>query len=811
MPSSALSKSVFTYLIASLFISSAFSQSDFSEVTGRLVNSEQSAIVYSTVALYTADSALVKGEVSDTQGSFTIRGVNPGYYYLLIQNIEYADYYTDRLKVGSGEIVDVGAVMLSSQSVELEGVTVTGKRQLVEVRPDKMVFNVSSTVNASGNNGLELLSKAPGVMIDPDNNVILQGKSGVRIFINGRPTRLSGSDLTTFLQSLQSDNIEQIELITNPSARYEAEGNAGIINIKLKNNVNLGYNGNIVHSQSYGTKPRMSTGATINYGKGKLGVTANLTHFDNTFWEGFAENKIQSGYRLNLESAESIHKKGFNATTSITYDFNEKHSVNLSGSAIRTTGDFDLFSETRIVDLSDTSPTEWLVSQSLTDYQSANFNFNLNYLWKFSDSFLISMDASYGSFDLDNEIYQPNTYYEEDKTTVIREANNGFDPNTDIELNSIKTDVEKKMGDVTITTGAKYYSVNTANQFIVSDVVDEDWTVNESKTNTFNYEEEVIAVYLETDIKLSENLSANAGGRLEQTSSRGTLISTQATENDDVKRNYLNFFPNLSLAYKAGKSEISLGYGQRITRPNYQDLNPFEAKMSELAIWKGNPFLKPNYITNYQMTFSHNNRLVISNTFSITEGFFARLVEIVDETSTFIIPRNMRRSTTNGLSVSYPVEVSKWWEASIFAIYNRTTYQGDFDKATINIDANIYTVRVQNSFTLPWGISADLAVAYGSPWIWRGSIEIDGYQRLDVGLRKAFFDDQLQIRLTGSDILNTNSDYPYKGNYGGIDLTGVYSNDNCRFGFGLTYQFGNRNIKKQRKSDALDAQLKRIE
>ena len=225
-PTAAL-KSVLTLLVFTVFISSALSQSGASSITGRLIDSEQSAVVYSTVALYTSDSTLVKGEVSDARGSFIIRGINPGDYYLMIQNIEFDDYYSKKLAVGSGLTVDMGSITLSSQSLELDGVTVTAKRQLVEVQPDKMVFNVSSTVNASGNNGLELLSKAPGIMIDPDNNVILQGKSGVRIFINGRPTRLSGSDLTTFLQSLQSDNIEQIELITNPSARYEAEGNAG--------------------------------------------------------------------------------------------------------------------------------------------------------------------------------------------------------------------------------------------------------------------------------------------------------------------------------------------------------------------------------------------------------------------------------------------------------------------------------------------------------------------------------------------------------------------------------------------------------
>jgi len=792
------------------FFFTAQGQNNISTIKGQLLNLADEPAAYSTVALYKSDSTLIKGAISNDAGYFVIESIVQGEVYLTVQNVEYSAYNSPIIKIEQGKIMNLKPIILEPTSLELSEVVVSSTRQLVEVLPDRMIFNVSSSVNASGNNGLELLSKAPGVVIDPDNNVILQGKSGVRIFINGRPSRLSGSDLATMLESMQSDNIELIELITNPSAKYEAEGNAGIINIKLKNNVTLGYNGNIISSYTKGDAPRLSNGASINYGKKKLSLTANFTRFDNVFQEGFEDYKEQSGFGLKLSSLEEKNRDGYNFSSSITYDLNDKHSVNISGGGVITKGDYDLISTTNIANFSDPNGDQTLVSHSITDYTSSNYNFNLNYIWEISENSSISSDLSYGSFVKDNNIDQPNSYFEGGGTTLIREANNRFDTFTDIKLYSAKVDYERNFDKIKLSAGTKYYKVVTENEFIVSDVVAGEATINPEESNTFNYTENVMAAYAIVDFQLIENLKASAGLRVEQTNSQGILESTQVGGNDDVQRNYTNLFPNISLAYSKGKSEFSISYGKRITRPSYQDLNPFEAKTSELVIWKGNPFLNPNFITNYQFTYSHKVGLVVSNTYSITEGYFARILQIVDETATFIVPQNMRRSTTNGLSISYPFNVIKGWDVSGFVVYNRSTFEGEFDNTNIDITTDIFNARIQNDIKLPWGIDFNIGLYYNSPWIWRGSIEIDQFYGVNMGVRKNLLKDKLQIRLTGSDIFNTGSDFDYWGNYGGINITGVYLSDNHRFGFGLTYKFGNQKIKNRSRKGGLNDELKRI-
>ncbi|MFT4740237.1 MAG: iron complex outermembrane receptor protein [Marivirga sp.] len=799
-----------TLCFLSLSIHSTLGQMQSTSISGSLINDAGAPIPYSTIAWFKADSSLIKGAISDNAGDFSLVSDFSGTSYIVVQNIEFQTYTSPFLELEAGEQLVVAPISLSASTEALSEVVVSAKRQMVEVLPDRMVFNVSSSINASGNNGLELLSKAPGVVIDPDNNVILQGKSGVRIFINGRPSRLSGADLATLLESMQSDNIELIELITNPSAKYEAEGNAGIINIKLKNNVNLGYNGSIISSYSKGDSPRLSNGISFNYGKNKLGITANVTRFDNVFEEGFEDLKQQSGFGLSLKSIEKQNRNGYNVSTSLTYDLSDKHSFNLAVGGVVTNADDKLISNTYIANNANPEEDQILASQTLTNYLSNNYNYNLNYIWAINKKSSLTADVSYGSFNKDNRIEQPNTYFDATDNSPIREVNNTFDPYTAIDLYSAKVDYEYNFERFSLSTGAKYYQVITENEFVVSEVVGGVESINSEKSNVFNYTEEVAAIYAIVNAELVKDLKLSAGLRIENTNSLGVLESTQQTANDRVPRNYINYFPNISLAYKMGRSAFSIGYGNRIARPNYQDLNPFEAKTSELVIWKGNPFLNPNFITNYQFTYSWNDALVISNTYSITEGYFARILEIVDETSTFIVPQNMRKTTTNGLSISYPFQIAKWWDVSAFFVYNRSTFEGEFDNATIDITTDIFNVRMQSSITLPWDIAMSLSAYYSSPYIWRGSIELASYYGIEYGLRKDFFDNKLQVRLTGADIFNTSSDFGYEGDYGGIQILGVYSADNQRFGFGLTYKFGNNTIKNRSRKGGLEDQLDRI-
>jgi hypothetical protein len=299
--------------------------------------------------------------------------------------------------------------------------------------------------------------------------------------------------------------------------------------------------------------------------------------------------------------------------------------------------------------------------------------------------------------------------------------------------------------------------------------------------------------------------------RIENTSSLGQLISDNPGPDDVVPRNYTNIFPNVSMSYDDKETHaLSLSYGRRINRPNYQYLNPFESRSSEISGWKGNPFLEPNYISNYQISYSLKRKLVISNNYSVTKNFFANILLQNGEKGNIMTPSNLDKAIVNGFSVSYPLSVTKWWEFSSFLIYNYEAYSGNVEGSIIDLKANILNFRIQNNLKLPWETQLDLTGEASSPFIWRGSLRIKEYWLLSAGIKKSVFNNKLLLQVAARDIFNTGSNYYYKSNYGGMIFDGVAFFDGRRISFSATYRFGEQDAKNRRRKSSLDSELERI-
>jgi iron complex outermembrane recepter protein len=790
----------------------SLAQQHQSQIIGYVYNPDNEPAMYSTIMLLDIDSLLVKGAFSLEDGSFLLENIAPGSYFMMIRNIEFQTHLTPLITIGQNEKKVLDPILLSPAVNELGEVVVSADRALIEIHPDKMVYNVSASASATGNNGLELLGKAPGVLVDMDNNIILQGKSGVQIFINGRPTRLSGRDLANMLEGMRSDNIESIEIITNPSSRYDAEGTAGIINIVMKRNPNTGFNGNIVSSFSQGNFGRGSLGTTFNYNANKLSFNTNVSVTESDFQDDFVEVSERSGYILDMETLGLFSRRGYNISSGLDYVINAKSTISFDGRVFITERSSLVESNTGIIDILNVVPSEFLFAQTVDKTPSENYVLNLNYRYIPGRTSNISADISFGKYISSNGTEQPNTYFDQNNG-FVRSVISLYDTKINIDLISVMLDYEKKFDFLTFTTGAKYSFVRTNNDLEFFNILDGNPVYDVTRSNDFSYEENVVAFYFMMNATPNQHLSLNAGVRLENTSSLGVLDSEIPTLDSQVPRNYNDFFPNIGISYNNQKnSVISASIGRRITRPNYQSLNPFESKMSELHSWKGNPFLQPNYITNYQLSYSYKRRLVISNTYSITRDFFANIFIIEGDKGSILTPHNMDKVTNNGLSVSLPLQAFQWWQFVTFLNYNHVSYNGDMGGTLIDLKANIYLARMQNMFKLPGGIGLELTYYAQSPWIWRGSITVKEYHGLNVGLRKDFMNRKLLLQLTGNDVFRTGSDFHYNSNYGGIKAEGIRTFDNQRFGFSLTYNFGNQQAKaRQRSRSAIDDELRRLE
>jgi len=623
---------------------------------------------------------------------------------------------------------------------------------------------------------------------------------------------LAGDDLTTFLQSLSSDNVESIEIISNPPAKYDAEGTGGIINIRLKKNVATGFNGSASSNATKGVEYRYNNNLSLNFGSEKIKTNLDLSHSFFNYLQKFDDNKYQNNYFLDLSSKEPKITKSINANFGIEAQLNENHSLYFNAQTIFSTIDNALNSTTNIYQDSPREFLEILSSQSFRTGDSDNYIFNLNHFWKASDSSNLTTNFSTGNYQSQNNTFQPNTYYETDGNTVKTTEDTGFDSNTTINLWSAKMDYEKSWDKITFTMGIKYAHILTKNGFYFYNYQNDSPILDTSRSNDFNYTENVAAAYTNLNIQLSNSWTINTGLRVENTASRGQLLSDIAVDNKDVKRHYTDYFPNLGLSFDNQKNHsFSFNIGKRITRPDYQSLNPFETPTSQLVVWKGNPFLKPNYIMNYQLSYSLNQNLIITLAYSNTKDFFSNIVEVLNENKTQIIPRNMQNSDNYALSISYPLTLTKFWDIMIFGNLSYETFKGNVEGNLIDIENTHWNYNLQNNLKLPKDILVEITFNQQNRWIWRGSSYIEGTYGLNFGAKKDFLNERLQVRIVGNDIFRTTTNYPYNLNYGGIVLIGVYGSDNQRFGAGLTYKFGNQNAKNKIKvKGGLDEELRRI-
>ncbi len=782
------------------------------QVKGHILEAQGEPLAFANILLLdAADSSFIKGEITDLDGTFTLAGLSTGSYRCEVSMVGYASQSIEfQLKKQTG-VLSLGDIVLDG-SQDLAEVEVTARKALVEVRADMLVFNVAASPSASGVNGLDLLRKAPGVKVDKDNNILLLGKAGVQIHINGSPSRLSGNDLATLLQNMTSDNIEAIEIISNPSSKYDAEGNAGIINLRLKKNPAQGFNGSLNSSFTQGEYLRYSNGFSMNYGGERIRASFELSRSEEDHADYFLDTKNQNGFVLDLDSDEVKHRTGYNMGFGLDVQLARRHSLSLTGRAIRNQNDNVLESTTRITLPGSTELDQLLVSQTLLNQSFRNSNFNLNHNWSIDKTSRFTTDVSFGKFNTRGFTQQPNTFFAADETTVLSVSDNEFDADTDIDMWSAKADYEKTWGQFTLSTGGKFARIATDNRFAFFNVGANGPVPDLDRTNDFTYTEQVAAAYAILDANVGKFLKLSAGLRVENTASRGRLMSIQQIDDTDVSRNYTNLFPNVGLSFNDGETHsLSLSVGRRITRPNYQNLNPFEKPLSQLTAWKGNPFLRPNYIMNYQATYAFRQKLTVTGQYSVTEDFFATIFEITGDDRNVIIPYNMGQVKQYSISASYPFEVTKFWEFTAFADGGHNTYRGNLEGTDIDLTQTTWSVRVQNNFKLPWGIFMDLTWERWSDWIWRGSIRVRGNQQVNVGFRKDFLDKRLQVRLTGSDVFRTTSDYFYNGNYGGIEIDGVRSFDNQRFGAGATWKFGNQKVKAAKRSrGAMEEELRRL-
>ena len=810
--------------VITLFSFLGASAQNNAKITGQVKDANGTAVNAATIMLLRAkDSVLVKTEVADKSGNYKFEPVKPGSYFITTSNVGMKKTSSAVITVKEGESFLAPMITLVPAEKNLQGVTVTNTKPMVEVKADKMIVNVEGTINAVGNDALELLRKSPGVMVDKDDNLSLAGKNGVQVYIDGKPSPLTGADLASYLKSLQSSQIESIEIITNPSAKYEAAGNGGIINIKLKKNKALGTNGSINAGYNIGIYAKYNGGFSLNHRNSKSNIFGNYN---------FNEGLNEVSFTLNREQGDSLfnqtnrllsrNKYTHNFKIGADYFINKKSTIgvlingNISANEITTEGPMYIYYKPTY------TLNRILYATSNNDSKRNNVNFNINYRYAVTGGKELNIDADYGFFNLLSYQLQPNKYY--DGTGLINLYNNVYRMNspTDIGIYSFKTDYEQDFKKGRLGLGVKIGFVKTDNNFQRYNVYTASEVYDKDKSNRFNYSENINAAYVNYN-RAFKGFTVQGGLRIENTNSDGRstglksdLLTPPTYSNYDssIHKNYVDFFPSAAITFnKNPMKQWGFTYSRRIDRPAYQDLNPFEFKINDYTFMKGNTKLKPQYTNSYGMSFTYKYKLNIGLNYSHVKDIFTQIPDTTEKSKSFLTKKNLATQDIVSLNISYPFQY-KWYSFFANVNTNYSSYKSTSPTGgdrNINLQITALNLFMQNSFNLGKGYKAELSGFYNSPSIYQGTFQAKSFFEVDGGLQKSILKGKGNVKASVSDIFNSLK-FRGKIDYTGQHSIGVFKPESRQFKINFSYRFGNNQVKAARLRKAtIDEENKRTQ
>lgn len=774
-------------------------------IQGFVIDEEGNPLPFATLQLLKSDSSTHKVETTKADGSFRFVNLTERNYRLIISFIGYKD--VEKIIDLQKDKGIVGKVRMQAASTELGEVTISAEKPMIQVEPDKTVFNVSKNLSTTGDDGVELLRKAPGLQIDNDDNIILEGKSGITVYINGKQSYLQGQDLTNYLRSLRAEEIESVEIITQPSSKYDAAGSAGILNIILKREKGLGTKGSITNTLTYGDYFRNNTTLNINHRSKKFALFGLASHFQGARFGFFNMKRIQGTNVFDGETRSKHETMNDRLNIGGDYYLNDFSTISISIDGSRNERNSFSNSITPISNVNDPSIDSILRAPNENDREVWNFTTNANYTYKDTNGRKLSFDVDYVNYSNESSSFQPNIYVAPNSENVTSQNINSQETPIDIEVYSGKVDYEQNLGKGVIAFGSKISQVNTENTFNFFSLNGGNPMLDLNRSNTFDYTELIVAGYVNYKFKYKK-FNFQGGLRAEQTESDGDLTAFNASNNRRVRLSYLNWFPSGGVTYQVNRNNTTaLTYSRRIQRPNYENLNPFESQINELSFRRGNPFLLPQFTDNIKLSNVYKYRLNTSFTYSYVSDFFAEVTEAEGERKSFINTRNVADQQIFNLTVSYPFKVNDWWNvfASVYGYYTQFTAN---NPAFIPIDRTVYGGFGSSTFTLPKDFKFEVSGWYNSPSIWRGTFRTKSIGAVGVALSKRY--KNWNTKLSFNDIFFT-SPWRAENRFGDLFLTGNGGSDSRNVSLFVSYAFGHNDVKdRRRRSSGSEDEQKRI-
>lgn len=736
---------LFLLLTSSYFMA----QESSIKITGVLVEDATSQpIPYATVVINDKNTKkIISGTTSDDNGKFSISTSNPNFYV----EINFMGFETKRItefKITNGKVA-LGKIMLVPDNQTLDEVVVTSEVSKTVFKLDKRVFNVGKDISSTGASALEVLNNVPSVNVSIEGEISLRGSAGVQILINGKPSVLA-DESSNALGTITADMIESIEVITNPSAKYEASGTAGILNIILKKEEKKGWNGAV--SVNTGIPDNHSVGLSLNRRTENFNLFAQLgAGYRSLPKDSEAINRdLTNNEVIFSDGIEYRNETFYNITLGTDYHINDLNVLTLSGNFAYEIEEQPSETNFSYFDANNDLVSSW-VRNEITDATNPKYRYELNYKKQFTNNedHTLQFSALGSFFGKDQASHFTNT--------TITGTDSDSDQQTETDFKqadyTFKADYTNPISDrYTIETGAQYVINDVGNDYEVRDLTNAVYVVNEDLTNNFEYKQKVLGVY-GTAAYEREKWGLKAGLRLEQTNLRTLLTNT----NQSNEQNFTNYFPTLHTSYKVGESfSLQAGYSKRILRPRLRDLNPFFNIRNNYNISAGNPDLQPEFTDSYEITSIYK----IGKASLSSSLYHKYTTDVIERVSTYIdnvtysSPENIGTNASIGFETNGKFRSTNWLTLTGYFNFNYFDRIGTFETQVFDFSGSQWSSRLGSKIGLPADIDLELTGNYRSGYkTVQGNVT--GYAFLDLGVRKKIFKGKAIVNLGVRDLFES--------------------------------------------------------
>jgi hypothetical protein len=797
------------------------------KITGLVKDETNKPLQSISVSLLKAkDSSLVKLAVTGKDGRYEFENIAEGNYFVTVTSVGYEKKMSSVVSIDSSTVpIEVNALQLVQAAKRLGEVTVTAKKPFIETKIDKTVVNVDVSPTSAGATALEVLEKSPGVTVDNDGNISLRGKAGVIMMIDGKLTYLSATDLANMLKNMPASALDQIEIMTNPSSKYDASGNSGIINIKTKKGKNAGLNGSImvgITSSMY--KPR---DATYYIPKSQNSINFNWRKNKINLFGNYNPNAFRGRNTLNLESKFLDNSKsitGYNFTETRFKFGNNNHTLkigmdwyadkkNIFGIVASGFAFSGHPTPTTIADLTDVNGQLESRLSSYTENKIKFTNGTVNLNWKHSFDTTgkeLTADFDYVVYSNVSDMMLASNFYDGSLQHTGSSTLRGHLP-SNIDIYTFKSDYVHPIKGGRIEAGVKFSYVKNDNVVNYERLVGSKWETDYIRSNHFIYDENINAAYINFNRQIKK-WTFQGGLRIENTVANGNQLGNQFVPQTKFKRDTTNLFPTAFVSYAMNdKNTLTVSYGRRIRRPNYQDLNPFTYFLDSLSYQQGNIYLQPEYTHNIELSYSFKSKYIATLSYNNTDDVISQIVKLDPNNPSskirYLTVDNVAKFRSLGISITTPITIAKWWAANLFTNVYNNHFEGVYDTINIDLAFASFTMNLTNNFNFGKGYSGELSGFYRYKTI-NSLTKLEPVYQISIGAQKQVMKGKGTIRMNIRDPFAWQK-FQGVSKYGLIDGSFLARPDIRQITTSFTWRFGKNGQQAQprrRSSSSQDEQ-----